>query len=406
MPYYKKLHNFLLYLYAFALPFEYWNPFGLVGAFSIVRLVAIFYFIASFFNRSYSFEIIKSRRYLFPLVLLLLALVLSNIFNSASTPAYEPLINQAFIQNIVLFWLFLNHFSSDIKTVNRSLFAFTVGIVLLGILYQFEIGIVLRQGRVSVFGDNPNNQGTKVAIAIFLLVYFLLSDRLQLKKFRFLLLLPIPNLLKFLADTASRGALITLFIGLVLLIFFLRTKNGVIKLGLILFGFVAIVSLYQFIMSNDLIQSRMAQFTQEGSLGGRSYIWEITLNIFLKSPFYGVGESGFVHEMILSPIGSEKSTHNYFLYVLVTSGIIGFAFFLYFLLRIYNAAIDLKKYQKEYLQFILFLIIIFAMLRTGGSLGDKSFWFFFSLIAGSQTYFQKNRKVKSLKLEVENIVRY
>lgn len=386
----KSLHNILLYFYAFSLPFEYWDAIGLVGAFSVVKLVAILYFFISLSIKG-SFSLKSSSYFIKPLFVLFGFMLFVNSIYVFVHPIDSELINKAFIQNIIIFWIFSNHLSKSQIVCYKALMAFTLGVILLGILFSFEIGIVIRQNRLSVFGDNPNNQGTKVALGIFLIFFFVLKDKLKLNKYRYLLLLAIPTLLSFLVATASRGALLTLFLSLFLLIILYRDRvqNPIYRIGFIAISVFISLYLYNNIMSNELIEKRMNAFVKEGSLGGRESIWRNTLEVYEKSPLIGVGEEGFKYEM-RKLYNQEKSAHNYFLYILVTSGLVGLFIFIIFLFRILNASWFIYKSNNEFLYLLLFFIVVFAMLRSGGTLGDKSYWFFFSLIVGAKIGLFKN----------------
>jgi O-antigen ligase len=388
----KKGQNFFLYLYAFTIPFEYWDPFGLVGVFSVVKLIAIFYFIFSLFGISENYALNKIKKFVYPLFCLFGIMFIINIFNLFFLPISAPLFNVAFFQNIILFILLANHFGNNIKLIYNVLLSYTLGIILLGVLYSYEIGIVIRQQRISVFGDNPNSQGTKVAIGIFILIFFVLKDKLNLKYFRFLLLLPFPVLLDFMISSGSRGALMSLFLSLFLLIFLLKFKSLGLKICFIIIGMLASMYLYNKVMSNELINKRMEQFTEEGSLGGREDIWQDVFTMIESSPYIGIGESGFKYEMT-KIYGHSKSAHNYFIYVFVTCGIVGLGIFLFFLFNIYKISFSSYKHFGEPIYIILFALVIFAMFRSGGTLGDKSYWFFLAMIVGASFELKNRHKI-------------
>lgn len=384
----KNLHNFFLYLYAFTIPFEYWDPFGLVGVFSIVKLIAIFYFIFSFVNGKNSFSLEKVKMYMYPMFALFGIMVLINLMSLSVIPVSQSPVNIAFLQNLLLFLLLSNHFSSDYLLKYKVLLAYVLGIILLGILFSLEIGIVIRQERLSVFGDNPNNQGTKVSIGIFIILFLVLRDKLNLKYFRFLLLLPLQLLLDFMVSSGSRGALLSLFLSLFLLIFLFKFKSNALKSAFIIVGLVGALYLYDKVMSNELLNKRMEQFTEEGSLGGREDIWEDVFVMIENAPVIGLGEPGFTYEMT-KIYGHSKSAHNYFIYIFVTSGIIGLSLFLFFLSKIFITSYRSYKMDNEPVYIILFALIVFAMFRSGGTLGDKSYWFFLAMIVGAQFDFKK-----------------
>ncbi|MEA4994957.1 MAG: O-antigen ligase family protein [Petrimonas sp.] len=393
----NNLHNLLLYLYAFSLSFEYWD-WG-IGGFSISKIVAIIYIIFSFLNiRSFNYKRFISKQ-IIPLLLFVTFLMLSYLLNSNKYYMNTPIINTALLYNIILLWFLTNHFAKNEKVAQLSLFSFALGGLLLSILYVNDIGLVYRQGRVSVFGDNPNNQGTKIAISFLIFLFYTIYDTLKLKKKRFFLLIPLPLFMQFIADTASRGALLTLLIGLFLIILFFKTNRIITKFISLLVGLVFFIIIYKWFLSNELVQLRMNAFIEEQSLGGREDIWKNVFGLFLNSPLFGIGENGFNKEMI-ALYGTNKSAHNLFLYALSTSGIIGFSFIFIYLYKTYIHALFLLRKNKQHLYIILYILVIFSMLRSGGSFGDKLIWFQFAIINGLYLFFYT--KISNKKYYNEN----
>lgn len=386
-----KLYNFILYLYAFALPFEQWDPFGLGGSVSIIRVLAIIYFIASAVSIKTFSSLQNSVKQAYILFLLLVEMILVNLFMGVNLPVKGDIVNLAFLQNIILFILLVNHIKQDKIIFYKALFYYVLGIILLGVLFYFNIGIVFRGDRISIFGDNPNNQGTKVAVGIFIIIVYALKDYLKLGVWRYILLLSIPVLFSFLLETGSRGAILTFLASGLLLLMLFPSKESWRKGVIIVAGMTLIGYSYNLVMGDSVLGKRMVEFEEEGSLGGREYIWMHVLDIYQNSIVFGVGEAGYRYE-IFKILGSEKSPHNYFLYILVTGGLVGFLLFVIFIFRIFKYSLyNFSKY-KNFLEVILLIICVFAMFRSGGSLGDKFYWFIFALIIGHHLNIRNNEK--------------
>jgi len=257
-----------------------------------------------------------------------------------------------------------------------------MGVLLLSVLYFFEIGLVFRHDRITVFGDNPNNQGTKVAFASIILIYFTIKDYFNIRKKRFLFLAPVPLFLTFMADTGSRGAILTFILGIFLVFFLFKTNKKYKNMLLMLVGVLVALLALRWSLNQETLGARMHQFTEEGSLGGRAELWNKSYAIFLKSPVLGVGEDGFRKEMT-SEFGRNRSAHNLFLYSLAVSGLLGISFLMIFIFRLYKASRYPLNYDNHLL-LVLFILVLFAMFRSGGSFGDKFYFFTFAIICASQ----------------------
>lgn len=377
----NKFSNYLLYLYSFAIPFEYWDPFGLVGYITLVRLIAIFYIITRIYESTKIKNPIKTVTHSHLILIFFLYLTLINFLSrSFLFKELATMINFTLLQNIILYYFLVLHFKQSRTIYLSSLIAFCLGVVLMGILFVNDVGLVYRVGRVSIFGDNPNNQGTKVAFGILILFFVFLRDSLKIGKFRFILLLPIPILIQFILATASRGAILTLATGILLLLILGKSKTILEKSIFVISASLVIFYIYTLSTTNEVLLNRMNNIDDIESLGGRTEIWESTISIFIDSPLFGVGESNFENRMMLI-YGVNKSAHNYFLYVLATSGIIGLFLFSWFLYAVLKDSLKLFRI-RQYFFIILYFEVLFGMFRQGGTLGDKFYWYILAMIVG------------------------
>jgi len=130
------------------------------------------------------------------------------MMNAESTK--DAIFDFTILQNIILFWLLINHATKEPHILEKALLYFALGSATLAILYYNGIGIEMIEGRVSIFGDNENSIGQRLCFSIIIISMAVLQNRLHLNKSRFLLLLAIPLLFGLLIATGSRLSLVSL----------------------------------------------------------------------------------------------------------------------------------------------------------------------------------------------------
>ena len=76
--------------------------------------------------------------------------------------------------------------------------------------------------------------------------------------------------------------------------------------------------------------------------------------------------------------GIYNGPHNVYLYVLVTTGILGFVFYMTFIIRLGKKLYTDFKQTGMILYLTIFLVVLFNMFKAGGGINKIVFWFFFS----------------------------
>jgi O-antigen ligase len=115
---------------------------------------------------------------------------------------------------------------------------------------------------------------------------------------------------------------------------------------------------------------------------GRTELWVGAVEIVKDNLLIGVGFPGVLPEMY-KYAGRYIDPHNVFLYVLISTGLIGFMCFMLFIWRLF-----LRVY-RHYLQtgqsvfIVILLVLIFNMAKAGGGVGKILFWFMFAILIGS-----------------------
>lgn len=382
----QKINNFALLLFVFGVNFEYWDPFGLQGVFSISKMAAIIY-IASWVPKIKQISFKQVNYFLIPLIFYLLMEFFSSSINNIYVSSILGTFNFKLAQLLLILVLIVNHLYNSPRMLNFVLHAFIINILLLSILSIFGIGIsyddnaTLREGRLTMFGENPNIIGLKASLALIMVFYYFFEVKLKLKIILVVVMLP---LLSMLIATASRGALLAMFFGLAILLLIqqLTLVKKVVLLGL---GIIFSVWLFNYIMkSNELFASRMNVFIEEGNTG-RNDLWDGAIQIIRDNLIIGVGRQGALPVM-QQYIGRAMDPHNVFLYVLMTTGIIGFTFFMTFIIRLMYRLYLKFKIDKNPLFLVLFAILLFNMSKAGGFIDKTFLWFLSAILIGASLH--------------------
>jgi O-antigen ligase/polysaccharide polymerase Wzy-like membrane protein len=336
----KIIQRISLLLYFFSINFEVWDIFD--GAFSLAK-VAGYIYIATILPQLRLFLVVGELKsilrviWIFFGLLTLISILNINYWSNAFFlfPTF---------QNIVLFWILMNHEKRDPQVLEKGLLAFAFGSVVLTMMYIAGIGVTIIQGRVSVFGANANTIGLFLCISIIILILASLQNNLKLGFFRILLLLPIPLMLKFMADTGSRVAFFSFVAAFVTGIFIYKTKNLQSKIVVFIVGIGVFILAGSYMMKSDILMRRVMDSVQKGDIASRDIIWVHLFQLISDNPVFGVGLTGY-SKYSQNVIGELGSAHNVFIEVLCYTGIVGLLIFLIFMSKIlFSAYFKYRKY--------------------------------------------------------------
>jgi O-antigen ligase len=271
---------------------------------------------------------------------------------------------------------------------------FATGSVTLSVLYSFGIGVGYDEdGRVSIFGTNQNEVGILMSISAIYIILMLLQNRGSFGKFRFLYLAGLPFVLSLMLATGSRTAFIALLMAFIAIIALYKTQSGWVKTALVLAGIAGLVGLWQYLMNSELVAQRLLETLEDGDLSERDTIWKAVLPVWLSSPFFGVGNTGY--EFFCSwYYGRIMSPHNVLIEILILSGMTGLSIYLYFFYRVFR--ISWKTYRTlGYLVPMLLLLPVTGMLLSGQLLYIKSGWIIFAYITSNAIYLSSPKKASA-----------
>lgn len=359
--------------------------FNLAGLGSISRLLGFVYIIIFYSvpkNFSLSAQLWQTRFWMRFIFLLTTVSILHMNQTSAAV------IDWPILMNVILFIVLLTHSKQDEGILEYALLCFAIGSIMLTILFTQGIGVVNDNGRVTIFNDNQNQVGNRLAISIIFLIYLFLKSRYKLMGLMYLF--PVPIMLNFMLSTGSRSALGSTIIALVLLLIFNWPKTFIKKVFVISLSSKVFFWLVSSITASEIVMKRMNRTIEGGGMHDRVFVWKNMINIIKSSPVYGLGVSGS-REATIQTFGVFTSPHNVVLEILLLTGVIGLIMYSYFLFKVYGHALTVLKRQHVYLPIVL-LVPVTTMILTGHVIGRKEMWLILAYVFSFQ-YVVLNRRV-------------
>jgi O-antigen ligase len=181
--------------------------------------------------------------------------------------------------------------------------------------------------RASGLDANPNWAAISLALAIPLAWYLFIhrSDLPQMLAWLNAGLVPIA--IFCIALTGSRGGFLVSLAGLMAVPLSLIRMRTVLRLGMLLFLGISLTGLYLWLPESNIARLRSTgEEIAEGDLSRRRMIWDAGWEVFWESPWLGVGSGGY-RFAVQDTYGTNASSHNAFLSILVDLGIIGVLLF-------------------------------------------------------------------------------
>lgn len=269
------------------------------------------------------------------------------------------------------------------KTVMyRSFLIFSFVSVIITTLFMFGIidsFVSWHKGRAFIFGDNPNSLSTRYVLSFLLLMHIIFDNPLGFSKKRLLATLSFVPLLYAIIATGSRGSFIILITSIIVFVLFSSKWKGITKIlvSIVLLPMFFLLVIYIINNNPDFsLFERLSSTIVSNDDGGRGFLNSAAINIFMTYPF-GVGADGFKYIM-LHNYGEIRTVHNLFLYILATSGIVGFIAFMEFVLKLLLSSIKSRK--RFSFSLVLVIFIIATAWKTGGMLIYFVMWYVFAII--------------------------
>jgi O-antigen ligase len=188
---------------------------------------------------------------------------------------------------------------------------------------------------------------------------------------------------------ASRGALIAIFVVLLLNVFYSSSAGAKLKyLTFFLLLFFIIIYLNQYFGGGltDRFYELQEDFDSGESSAVRLTIWKSSWSQFIDNPLFGDK---------LAVEGWKNYTHNIVLEVLQTTGIVGFVPFSILLFTVLAYATRIIRYHKSYSWLSVIFILSFIQTMFSGNLYSAAwFWNSMAIVIGSYHYLSKIPKEK------------
>jgi O-antigen ligase len=321
------LLRFSFLFFVFSIPFEALNHSLGLGPISFARFAGLALSATSvlYFRKCFS---ILPRPILFFLAYLAVCVV-TGLFNSAIYNSLFVTQLSTWTQLLVFFWIASN-LMRDQKFSGQVLLTYAVSVSAFGLAillnlpgFSQELWTNRIEGaRVSAQGINPNFLGIVLAIASIILMGMTSFKRFR----RTLLIAPLFITLFMLVQSASRGAVVALIIGIscfFMSLNFVRRKPFVIVIAC--FGLMGLIF---FVMSNADFMKRWTR-AEEGDSAGRDHIMRNSLAMLSERPLLGWGPVEYSGELMirdkgyLDPESGMQTPHNLVMEVFLQVGIIG-----------------------------------------------------------------------------------
>lgn len=280
------------------------------------------------------------------------------------------------------------------KDIHTNLLIYSITMVIIVLPFFTNIGsfsncFEFSNGRLWMYGENPNTFSARLCIAILFFAYSLTQNHYNIK-IKLLFCISIVLLFYFVILSGSRGSLA--IVGLSLLYLFLRrlslTQIILILVPLILVIFVVFIKL----ADSDLfvVFERFQSLSAKGDL--REVLMAEAIDIWKSNPIFGCGQNGYNNEKLLM-FNEHLDSHCIVTSILAMSGIIGlclFALFIGFFMKYIFSSI-----RKSLFPLVLCIFMFIVSLKTGGII---SYFFMYYIYALCISY---SRLLKSKNISID-----
>jgi len=392
----NKLTRYAFYGVVFSFPWETLDI-GLGGKFSVARILGMFFFGVALLQPKICFRVPPKPFWLFLLYLFFYALVSTGLDAAYDRPNFMK--GFTIVQLLVLFWLSYN-VMHDERVRKGFLLAFIGGCLSLAIGGLFLEGVTegvkaggIDDERMVFLGADPNTTGATFAlglIAVLGLAYGREDFHLKTRLFAWL---PFFILASFMIRTGSRGAALSLVIGVV----FFLVKGGNIrsKVGLGIVVLIGLMTLVGLTLQSDMLVKRFEMTMGEGNIAGRDVIYIEVASMVNEKPLLGWGPLRYRFELAnrVGKYGQERDTHNMYLKTLVEVGILGaIPYFLGIGLCVWAAWKARHGYEGSLPISMLVTLVMINMTLTWDN--RKIFWIILAYGLASYTHIHSQRNPK------------
>ncbi len=379
----SKITGFLYCLLAFLLAFGSANIFELGSLRNVSEAVTsqnsyspILFAtcaLASLFDKKVFSRITKMGRYIVPLLVLFIAIVVGDVIYDSSGLEQEAFyylkLFVAFTGFIIFSLYFVEHPVILVRSLN--VFAWTCTLIViayfLGLLDPFSF---FSNGRLWLFGENPNSFSFLMGVGALVHLYSLLEG----KRFNILRFFSILILLFYIILSGSRGSFIMCLLSMVIVLVPFIKKHFIVSIILALVVSCVAFVFVQSVMSKVSFFERMNSLTQEDE---RQILISNSFSLFEERPFFGFGRHGYVVERLVR-FNDNRDAHNILVSVLAMGGFFGGIALLWFIVLLFNGT--RKVIKKSLVPLSLFVYVFLISMKTGEILTYSMMWYTYAVV--------------------------
>ena len=404
-----------IYLFLFSLCYENFDPLGISASFTMTKLAGSIFAVLCIWRMP---GVLTHQHWT---VRWLLALWLALAFVTLYAEFSHPVPRSAFkgtllslSQCFLLYWLCVNVLR-DKRTASYGLLAFAVSAALMSVLMKLGVGRqAIREGaefeRITFLGANANMIAIWAATGIIIITGIVIGNILRWGVWRYVLLAFVLPMLTVMTESGSRGAAISLLLGMACFLF----SGGNLEKRLYMVLAALSVGITLFCLSkNSVLADRMSQTVDSGTMAGREFIWPAALKMIEEKPIMGWGmwnPDDFVDTPAIHLGALEGSDpHNVFLAFFVFGGILVGLPFLYMSGWWLYRPFSFRRGPWGLLPLALAVFMLSTMFKAGGFYITKIPWFVLAFASAAtmttnRTHFgrQNQRPVSAKRIGAED----
>ena len=232
------------------------------------------------------------------------------------------------IHLVVLAWVAFNIMKNH-EVARNGLIIFAAACGLLAIMQITGLSSMSAEyesmtDRSTSFGFHPNNLARILALGMLAVVGLAYGTRRGLTHLKVAVPLVILIIGYAIIQTGSRGGLLALFAGLMVIVLGDGSARSRSR-NIALVG-AAVLLIGSLMLTSEVTTSRFERALDDGDLARRELIYPISWEMFLERPFVGWGGKSSEYELgarLGHPEEETKNPHNLYLYLLVATGLVG-----------------------------------------------------------------------------------
>lgn len=297
------------------------------------------------------------------------------------------ILNMALLSNYLTLLCSLNVFTSQcalkrtVAVVNIVVMDLVFLFTLNGIGLDFTSDFIQGEDRLRIFGMNPNGLSVYAVLSASCCIYIFFNANKKLMKL--LMIGSFICCIELVIMCGSKGGLIYMFVCMFVMLGDKVRKSRKYKLLVLPVAIAFMCYLFDYIMSTEIF---VARFTEEDISDGRFALFDRGLKVFLQSPLFGVGMSGYEYYMMLF-FGQIRPTHNGYLDVAAYTGLIGFFSLLVYILRQGLKLLKFRYVEVGNVLLVVYLIFVLNFAKDGGVVFSKFTWIHVAIMISYSSQF-------------------